>query len=56
MQPVTKILIERINGSSTILVLKKPLLLSHFLAFKHTLKQNPNFVKNYKQIKPLWKE
>ena len=56
MQPITKILIERTNGSSTIIILKKPLLLSHFLAFKHTLKQNPTFTKNYKTFKPLWKE
>ncbi len=56
MQPVTKILIEKTNGSSTILILKKPLLFSHFIAFKYSLKQNPNFIKNYKTFKPIWKD
>ena len=56
MKQITKILIEKTYGSTTILILKKPLLLSHFLAFKHTLKQNATFTKNYKTLKPLWKE
>lgn len=56
MQAVTKILIERTNGTNTILILKKPLLFSHFIAFKYHLKQNPNFIKNYKTFKPIWKD
>lgn len=56
MQPVTKIYIERTNGNSTIIILKKPLSLPHFIAFKHHLKQNPTFIKNYKTFKPIWKD